>query len=579
MKNIFTYPRRWLISLALSISVLASFGFVDRYFEIARYLDIFANLYREVNKVYVDEVSPADLLNTGIEAMLASLDPYTEFIDESHLEDYRMNYLSVQYAGIGASFYTKNNKVVVVEPLEGFAAQKSDLRAGDIILKINDVPVEGKPYEEVNALLKGQANSTIRLLVERPGVPDPIEKLLVRETISFRNVPYYGMLTDSVGYIRLNRFLINAAKEVKDALVSLKEKHKIKALVLDLRGNGGGIVQESVSIVNLFVEKGQPIVIQKGKNKKSDMTYKAIQQPVDTRIPLVILVDENSASASEIVAGAIQDLDRGSIIGQRTYGKGLVQQTVPLTHNTLLKITVGRYLTPSGRCLQAMDYTHREEDGSVHRVSDSLLVEYRTKHGRAVYDGSGIYPDVVTKDKNHSPIVRSLMAQSIPFDFATAFRLNHPSIPSARTFRLSDSSYADFVRFVSERNFGYTTRSERALTKLVEEARESQQLEEIATELGALKEKIRKTKEEDLYTYQEEIKQILEHEIVGRYFLQTGKTEASFKHDPDLREAIRVLRDQKLYASILRGEGPYKVIGRPKTEDLVKADARIEGSR
>jgi carboxyl-terminal processing protease len=577
MKRIFTLSRKTLVTLTLAFGVAVSSGFVDRYFEIARYLEIFASVFKEVNKVYVAEVSPGQLMNTGIEAMLASLDPYTEFVDEPHLEDFRMHYISTQYAGIGASFFIKDNKVVVAEPLEGFAAHKSDLRAGDIILKINGVSLEGKNYEDVNALLKGQAKTTIRLLVERPGETQPLDKLLVRDIIRFRNVPYYGLLTNRIGYIKLNRFLINSAKEVKEALVTLKEKHKITALVLDLRGNGGGIVQESVSIVNLFVERGQPIVTQKGRSRKSGMVYKAIQRPVDARIPLVVLVDQYSASASEIVAGAIQDLDRGSIIGQRTYGKGLVQQTMPLSHNTLLKMTVGRYLTPSGRCLQALDYAHREEDGTVHRVSDSLLVEYKTRHGRVVYDGSGIYPDVITKEKKPAPIVHSLLAQSLPFDYATTFRTRHPTIPSARAFRLNERAYADFVRFVSSRHFGYTTKSEQALAELKAQAMASHQLKDLQAELEILTQKIKRNKQVDLFTYQEEIKQVLESEIVSRYYLQTGKIEASFKHDADLSEAVRVLRDQKLYASILRGDGPYKVIGRPKADALVKASLPVPG--
>jgi carboxyl-terminal processing protease len=578
MRNTFTSSRKFFFSLTLALGVTVSFGFSDRLFEIARHLDLFASVFREVNQVYVEEVSPGQLLNVGIEAMLASLDPYTEFVDEEHLEDYRMNYVTTQYAGIGASFFTKDDKVIVGEPLEGFAAHKGDLRAGDVILKINGISLEGRGYEEVNTLLKGQANTTIRLLVERPGEPEPLDKVIVRETISFRNVPYYGMLTEDIGYIKLNRFLINSSREVKEAFLSLKEKNKMTSLVLDLRGNGGGIVQESVSIVNLFVERGQPIVIQKGRTKKSDMLYKAIHQPLDARMPLVVLVDENSASASEIVAGAIQDLDRGTIIGQRTFGKGLVQQTMPISHNTLLKLTVGRYLTPSGRCLQALDYAHRDEEGNGQKVSDSLLVEYKTRHGRAVYDGSGICPDILTKEKPRSPIVSSLLAQSLPFEFSALYRAQHPSIPSPRTFQVSDSTYANFVSFVSGRKFGYATKTERALAELKYQALQNNQLEEIKPEIEALSEKIAQNKREDLLTHKAEIKQVLENEIVARYHLQSGKMQASFKHDPDLAEAIRVLHDPKLYVSILRGDGPYKVIGRPKPDAMLKANAAIPGA-
>ncbi|CAN5918064.1 S41 family peptidase [soil metagenome] len=579
MKHLFTSPRKLFFSLFLTLGVSVSFGFSDRLFEIARHLDLFATVFREVNRVYVEEVSPGQLLNVGVEAMLSSLDPYTEFVDERHLEDYRMNYVTTQYAGIGASFFTKENQVIVGEPLEGFAAHKGDLRAGDVLLKINGISLEGKTYEEVNTLLKGQTNTTIRLLVERQGEPEPLDKVIVRETITSRNVPYYGMLTDEVGYIKLNRFLINSAREVREAFLSLKEKNKMTSLVLDLRGNGGGIVQESVSIVNLFVERGQPIVVQKGRTKKTDMVYKAIHQPLDARMPLVVLVDENSASASEIVAGAIQDLDRGSIIGQRTFGKGLVQQTMPISHSTLLKLTVGRYLTPTGRCLQALDYAHRDEEGNGQKWSDSLLREYKTRHGRVVYDGSGICPDIVTKEKKRAPIVQSLLAQSLPFAFSTLYRSQHPSISSPRTFQVSDSTYAAFVRFVAGRNVGYASTTELALADLKSQALETGQFGVIQAEIEALQEKITRSKQEDLFTYKEEIKQVLENEIVARYYLQTGKTQASFKHDPDLAEAIRVLHDPKLYVSILRGDGPFKVIGRPKADALVKANAAPPGGR
>lgn len=575
MKKFFIPSRKWIVSLALVGSATVSFAFADRYFEIARNLEILAKVFREVNKLYVEEINPSELMTTGIEAMLASLDPYTEFIDESNLEEYKMHYVSTQYAGIGASIFIKDDKVTVAEPYEGYAAQKADLRAGDVILEINGVPLHGKNYDEVNALLKGQANTRVRMLVQRKGTPRPLDKLLVRENIRFRNVPYYGLLTDSIGYIKLNKFLINSAKEVKEALVSLKQDNHITSLVLDLRGNGGGIVQESVSIVNLFVEKGQPIATQTGRTRDRDLVYKATQNPVDTRLPLVVLVDQYSASASEIVAGAIQDLDRGSIIGQRTFGKGLVQQAIPLSYNTLLKLTVGKFLTPSGRCLQALDYTHQAADGTASRFSDSLLVEYKTKKGRLVYDGSGIYPDLITKDKKYPPIVYSLMAHSLPFDYATSFRATRPTLPAAREFQLSDTVYADFVRFASTRDFGYTTETEQALAELKSKAQQSKQFEDIKTEYEVLTRKVNHNKQEDLLTFKADVKQILESEIVSRYYYQTGKLEASFKHDADVSEAIRVLHDHKLYASILRGDGPYKVIGRPKPDAYVKANVPV----
>ncbi|PIQ21325.1 MAG: peptidase S41 [Cytophagales bacterium CG18_big_fil_WC_8_21_14_2_50_42_9] len=572
MKKYFSPSRRYFVALVLLGTLFISFGFVDRYFEIAKNLDTFASLYRQLNNRYVDEVDPADLMREGIDAMLASLDPYTEYVPESDIENFRMNYVSKQYAGIGATIYTNAaGKVLIAEPYEGFAAQKADIRAGDEILSVNGLSVSKKNSREVTELLKGQKGTSFKIILQRPGEAKPLEKVLTREKIFFSNVPYYGLLNDSTGYIKLDKFLENAAPEVRDALIALKQKHRITSLVLDLRGNGGGIVQESVNIVNLFVEKDQPIVTQRGRFEERNIIYKAAFTPVDAQIPLVVLVDKGSASASEIVAGAIQDLDRGTIIGQQTFGKGLVQQTLSLPYNALLKVTTAKYYTPSGRCIQALDYAHKNNDGSVSKVSDSLRTEFKTKGGRFVYDASGIYPDIAVTEKSYTNISYSIMSKMLHFDYATQYRAFHATLPDARSFKLSDAEYQDFVRFLQNKDYRYTTKSEKNLQELKNIALKEKYFESIKTEYAALEKKLLDNKKDDLARYKDELKEILEEEIASRYYFQRGELEASFKTDAGVKEALRVLQNKKLYATILNGEGPYKTIGKPVA--FVKANA------
>jgi len=401
------------------------------------------------------------------------------------------------------------------------------------------------------------------MIIRRLGEPRPLEKVLTREKIFFSNVPYYSLLNDSTGYIKLDKFLENAAPEVRDALITLKQKHAIKSLVLDLRGNGGGIVQESVNIVNLFVNKGQAIVTQRGRFEERDFVYKAALTPVDAQIPLVVLVDKVSASASEIVAGAIQDMDWGTIIGQQTFGKGLVQQTLSLPYNALLKVTIAKYYMPSGRCIQAIDYAHKSKDGSVNKVSDSLRAEFKTKGGRLVYDASGIYPDILAAEKNYNNISYSIVSKMLHFDYATQYRASHATIPAARSFKLSDAEYQEFVQFLQDKDYSYTTKSEKNLQDLKSIALKEKYFENIKAEFTALKSKLLDNKKDDLTRYKEELKKILEEEIASRYYFQRGELEASFKTDAGINEALRVLQNKKLYATILNGEGSYKTIGKP----------------
>lgn len=540
-----------------------SYSFVDSYFEISKNLDIMASLVRELNTYYVDDIKPGDLMKKGIDGMLNSLDPYTEFYAESDIEDYKVM-VTGQYGGIGAVVRQEGDYVVISEPYEGFPAQKSGLMAGDVLLEVNGMSVKGKTTSDVSKLLKGQANTSVKIVVQREGEKNPIEKTLVREEIKIKNVPYHGMLNDSVGYIKLTGFTENAAKEVKDAFVALRDKNKMKMFVFDLRGNGGGLLREAVEIVNLFVDKGQTIVTQKGKIKEMNKIYLSDKTSVDTKMPMVVLVDRGSASASEIVAGALQDLDRGVVIGQRSFGKGLVQQTVQLVYNTQMKVTIAKYYTPSGRCIQALDYFHKNPDGTVDKVPDSLMAEFKTKNGRSVYDGSGIHPDIQLTAKKFSSIYSALVTKSIIFNYATKYRLDHPAIAPAKDFRLSDAEYDEFVKYVMQKEFDYTTKTEKALDDFKEIAEKEQYFENVKQEYETLKKKTAHNKQEDLVKFKSEIKETLEHEIASRYYYQTGRLETSFDTDPEVSRAIDIFRDPVLYLAILKGEGDYKIIGKPK---------------
>src|SRR4030095_7316815 len=421
MINLFKKSKTWLIAIAITATGLFSISLTDEYFEISRNMDIFATLFRELNIYYVDETKPGDLMKKGIDAMLESLDPYTNYIPESEVEDYRFM-TTGQYGGIGALIGQKGDQVVITDPYEGFPAQKADLRAGDVIVEIDGKSIKGKKYDEISKILKGQPKTPVKLMLKREGEAEMLEKTIVRDEIKINSVSYSGMLDNEIGYIRLTGFTDNAGIEVKDALVELKTKHNAKSVVLDLRGNPGGLLNEAVNITNIFVDKGVEVVTTKGKVKEWDKTYKALNNPVDDQIPLVVLVNSGSASASEIVSGSIQDLDRGIIIGQRTFGKGLVQTTRPLSYNSQLKVTTAKYYIPSGRCIQEVDYSHRKEDGSLGKIPDSLRVAFKTSRGRTVYDGGGVAPDIEVKEKDYADISKTLGNKGYFFEYANKYR-------------------------------------------------------------------------------------------------------------------------------------------------------------
>lgn len=537
------------IGLAILLAAL-SFSFVKTdLFEVSKNLDIFNNLYRVLNESYVDETKPGQLMKTAIDGMLGSLDPYTNYITENDIEDY-MYMTTGEYGGVGALVTDIDNKIIVIDPYEGFAAQRAGIRAGDEIVEVNGQTVKGKKSDDVRPLLKGQAGSPLKIKVIHAGQTTPVEISLMREEIKVKAVPYYNMLNDKTGYIKLTSFTENCSGLVKDALIKLKEKN-CKSLILDLRSNPGGLLQEAVNIVNLFIDKGKEVVFTKGKVSDWDKTYSSLNNPVDTEMPIVVLIDENSASASEIVAGSLQDLDRAVLVGHRSYGKGLVQQTRDLTYNAKLKVTVAKYYIPSGRCIQALDYTHKDEDGRVEKVPDSLITAFKTKSGRIVYDGAGIMPDVITGENKMSHISISLLSKNLIFNYVTQYVLKHDKIAPVKDFQLTKQEYNEFIAYLKDKNYSYKTDSEEALADLKKQAEEEKYYESIKSEYEALVNKMQADKKDDLTKFKPEIKQFLEEEITSRYYYQNGRIEQSIKNDQEIKSAVELLSGEGKYKSIL----------------------------
>lgn len=542
--------KKYSIIICLCIASVFAFNFSQDYFEVSKNLDVFNTLYRELNIAYVDETKPGQLMKTGIEAMLASLDPYTNYYTENDIEDYR--YMTTgEYGGIGALIQDVNNKITITEPYENFSAFKAGLRAGDEIIEIGGVNVSNKKTEDITTMLKGQAGTPIKLKVIRLGQTTPTEVNLMREEIKVKAVPYYSMLNAEVGYIKLTSFTDNCSGEVKEALLKLKEKN-CKSLILDLRGNPGGLLQEAVNIVNFFVDKNNEVVSTKGKVKDWNKQYFSLYTPIDTQLPLVVLVDNYSASASEIVSGALQDLDRAVVLGQRSYGKGLVQQTRDLTYNTKLKVTVAKYYIPSGRCIQALDYTHKDAEGRVEKVPDSLITAFKTKNGRTIYDGAGILPDVKTESIKYSNILATLINKNHVFTFVNYYILKNPQFKAtAANVSLSDADYTDFMVYLKDKDYNYKTQSDYALEDLKSDVTNEKYYESIKTEYEALLNKLTANKKDDLIRFKPEIKQFIEEEIASRFEFQKGRIETSLKYDLDVKEAKKLLIDQQKMTSIL----------------------------
>lgn len=551
MKTITSF-KKYLIIGAIAVGSVFSIAAVSNdYFEISKNLDILSTLYREVNTYYVDEVDAAKFMRTGIDAMLESLDPYTNYISESEVEDYKFM-TTGQYGGIGSTITQKGDYVVISEPYEGFPAQKAGLRGGDILLEVDGKSVKGKNTSDVSKILKGQPGTDVKVLIRRTGEVKDFEVAIKRQEITVKNVPYYGMVNDQTGYIRLTGFTQEAGKEVREAYVELKKNPKMKSVILDLRENPGGLLHEAVNIANVFVDRGKLVVNTKGKMKEWDKSYNTLDMPVDVSMPMVVLANSRSASASEIVSGVMQDYDRAMIIGQRTFGKGLVQTTRPLTYNTQLKVTTAKYYIPSGRCIQALDYSHRNEDGSVGKVPDSLIKPFKTASGRTVYDGGGIAPDVAIEPRTLSNIAISLLSKRLIFDFATDYRSKHPTIASAREFKIDDALYNEFVKFLADKEYDYTTKSEKALEEYKTAAEKEKYFTSVKDDFEALKAKMAHDKKADLLRFKDEIKELLGEEIITRYYYQRGRIESSFAYDDDVQKAVEVLNNSTLYKETLK---------------------------
>jgi carboxyl-terminal processing protease len=526
-----------------------SFKQDDKNFQIAKNLDIYYTLFRELNLFYVDDVDPTKLVKTSIDKMLESLDPYTNFIPEDDVEDFRFM-TTGEYAGIGALISKQKGKILIAEPYEGFPAQKSGLKAGDVLLEVAGKSTEKLSTEDVSALLKGPANKAVVVKVQRYGQKKPMDIEIMREKIQIDPVPYYGMLDKETGYIRLSNFTENCTERVKMALIELKEKHGAKTLVLDLRSNPGGLLIEAVRIANLFVPKGQEIVSTRGKVKQWDKVYTASENPIDTIIPIAVLVNRGSASASEIVAGAIQDLDRGMIIGTRTFGKGLVQTTRDLSYNAKLKITTAKYYIPSGRCIQALDYTHRNEDGSVGIVPDSLISKFKTKKGRVVFDGGGVAPDLAVEDETLSNVATNLVTGSLIFDFATYYNSKTEKIATPEEFQITPEIYTDFIQFIKGQDFKYESKTESELDNLLEVAKHEKYYDISKDEFEKLKQKLGHNLDQDMEHFKKEISELLADEIVSRYYYQKGAIKAALRNDSDVEKALDILHKPDGYAAI-----------------------------
>jgi carboxyl-terminal processing protease len=548
-KNIFIKTVLFILLTGITTTFLWSFKEGDD-FKIAKSMDIFYSLFRDVNVYYVDETNPEKMVETGINAMLEELDPYTVYIPEKDMDEF--NFMTTgQYGGIGALIRGTGEFPIIAKPYKGFPADKAGLKAGDKILEIDGKPASEIQLEQVSEKLKGVPQTTVKLLIERPYSGEKMEKELVREEIQIKSVPYYGVVDGNVGYIRISKFTPEVSREVKNALRELKAEQQIESVILDLRGNPGGLLVEAPKICNLFIPKGEEIVSTKGKTKKWNQTLKTTEPAYDTEIPLAVLVSRTSASASEIVAGAIQDLDRGVIVGQRTFGKGLVQTTIPLNYNAQLKVTTAKYYIPSGRCIQALDYTHRNEDGSVGYIPDSLISEYKTRNGRTVYDGGGIRPDVNFEPEEVSQMSISLLSQNVIFDYATKFAFENPTIKKVDDFIITDTVYDDFVAFALEQDFNYETESERELKEFIKILKREKFYKRVEDEVEALQNQLIQDKEEDLYAFKDEVIQFLRDEIVGRYYYEEGQIQANLKDDEQLKKAIEILKDSENYYSIL----------------------------
>ena len=555
-----------VVSLLLIIGISTGFLAIQetRDFRIAKNLDIFFSLFRELNTFYVDQIDPDKVIKAGIDNMLKTLDPYTVYFPESEADDFAI-LTTGKYGGIGSLVRNSGDYVVISEVYKGFPADKAGIKPGDLLKKVDGFSLKGLPTDKVSEKLKGNPGTDINLTIDRNG--KETDYPLKREKIIMAPVPYFGMLDSKTGYIRFTNFTQNCIDDVKSALISLKNSNA-QQIILDLRGNPGGLLTEAVEIVNLFIAEGTEVVSTKGKVKQFDEDFKTTKQPVDEKIPLAIIINRGSASASEIVAGAIQDLDRGVIVGQRSYGKGLVQITRPLSYNTQLKVTTAKYYIPSGRCIQARDFSHPNDDGSVGIIPDSLISEFKTKNGRSVKDGGGITPDIETLPDPLSQISSELFMRNFIFDFATKYYWSHPDIESPEQFAFTDKDYDDFKEFLLDRKFSYKTSTEESLNELITNAKKEKYYDIHKDLFNDLEKDIAHNLEQDLKMFRPEITDLIEDEIISRYFYESGAIEWTIRKDDQILKARDVLNNKEEYSSILKGTaGSILVTKRPEIKN------------
>ena len=526
------------LMLLAFLSVAAMAQEKQNNFEIAKSLDIYNSLLRELNLNYVDEINPGELNEAAINAMLQGLDPYTVFIPESNIEDARFM-TTGEYGGIGALIQFDGEYTRISDPYEGWPAQKAGITAGDVILEVNGVDCHKKTTAQVSELLKGQPGTEVTLKLKRYGSDKPVVKTLKREKVKIDDIPYYTVFDNGVAYLSLSGFTRDAGANVKAKLLEMKKDHELKGFILDLRGNGGGLLNEAVDIVNLFIAKDKPVVSMKGKTTASCHQYSTNNPSVDEKIPLAILVDGSSASASEIVAGSIQDYDRGVIIGTRTFGKGLVQNILPLSYNTQMKVTVAKYYIPSGRCIQEIDYSHKKDSTMV--KTDTLGKPFTTMAGRTVYEGHGITPDVKVERDPYATVTAYLYGKNMIFDYANKYYNEHPTIAPAKEFKIDEATYQDFMEFVKSHDFSYTTGCEMEMKKLKEAMEIEGCDKQVADIVKSLEKALEAEKANDLQNNRDDIEELLRSEIVGRYYYQKGRIEAALQNDPDLDRAFEIL--------------------------------------
>lgn len=561
-KNLWKVRR--IALLAIPLFCCAAFVTVrDDLFLISKNLDIFSAVYRQVNINYVDRVDAGRLVKTAVDAMLNELDPYTEYVQDADVAAYKLKYVDTRYGGIGVTVFARDGRILISEVYAGHPADSAGLLAGDELVAANGEPLFGRTPDNVSRLLRGADGSTLSLEIRRARHDEPDTIALTRAMIRQPNVSYATVLEGGVGYIKLDKFLEQSALEVEHALSGLQQNGPLNGLIFDLRDNGGGILQEAVKIVNVFVPPGEVVVSQRGKNTAKNRSYRTMTAPVAADIPLTVLINRHSASAAEIVAGALQDLDRAVIVGERSFGKGLVQQTFSVPYNNLVKVTVARYYTPSGRCIQALDY-HQRRGGKYAHVPDSAIRAFPTRGGRVVYDGSGIYPDVLVENQAQGAVIETLARQHFIFDYATIFKSIHPEIAGAETFAITDAQYADFIQFLEDRDYQQLQGTEKALQRLKMQARIADRPEAVLRQFDTLMHALHNGSTMMVDRYRDEIKEVLGAEIVSRYYYQAGKKAFSMQHDDQLKRAVKLLGNEAYY-SILSGEGAYRTIGKPET--------------